>query len=66
MENTVYIIKGEVTNLEAWPNHKVELGDPEWQVSDGPPGARSYSEDFLSLEDALAACEGKRVIIEQV
>lgn len=31
------------------------LGQTEWSVSDGPPDARSYSEDYASFEAAMAA-----------
>lgn len=57
---TVWIVKGEVTSLDVWPTAK--LGDPEWQFSDGPPGSRGSSADFLSLEEGLAAFSGARLI----
>jgi len=48
-----WIVKGIVTDTDAHPGAR--LGDTEWQFSDGPPGERSSSEDFLSLEAGFAA-----------
>jgi hypothetical protein len=54
-----WIVKGEVSDDpdaydEAY-GEKPKPGDVEWQFSDGPPGKRGYSEDYLSLEAGLAA-----------
>lgn len=45
---------GRVTDPESHDGRAAE-GAPEWQFSDGPAGARSYSCDFLSLAEGLAA-----------
>ncbi len=47
-----WIVKGKVTCTEFHP--KANLGDVEWQFSDGPPGERGSSIDYLSLEHGLA------------
>lgn len=47
----VYIVKGEVTDPECYPGSK--LGDVEWQFSDGPPGQRGSSRDYLSLAEGV-------------
>ena len=47
----IWIIKGRVTSDDAYPNAK--LNDVEWQFSDGPPGKRGSSTDYLSLEEGL-------------
>lgn len=52
-----YVVKGRVTNPES-PHY----GEVEWQVSDGPPGERTYSDDFLYLGDAIAAHKDKALI----
>lgn len=50
-----WIVKGIVQDLEAYPdNPEVKLGDTEWQISDGPPGERGMSSDYIDLEEALA------------
>ena len=41
-----YIVKGQVTDSEAHDG-AAQLGDTEWQFSDGPPGFRSTSADFI-------------------
>lgn len=52
MTNIWYVVKGRVTDGEAHEDARV--GDIEWQISDGPPGKRSISQDFTcSLEEAL-------------
>ncbi len=61
--NTVWVGRGEVDNLEAWPEGTV-LGQDEWQFSDGPVGNRGYSEDYLTLQEGLAAHSGKVIIWE--
>lgn len=52
----VWIVKGKITDEHAHPGGK--LGDIEYQFSDGPPGQRSHSADYLSLEDGLKDHEG--------
>lgn len=47
-----YIVKGTVTDAEAWSG-AAKVGDVEWQFSDGLAGARSTSYDFLNLEAGL-------------
>ncbi len=52
----IWIVKGEVTYAEMWSDiagREVKAGDTEWQFSDGPPGERSGSADYLNLEDGL-------------
>jgi hypothetical protein len=52
----IWIVKGEVTDAEMWSDiagRAVSHGDVEWQFSDGPPGERGSSADYLSLEDGL-------------
>ena len=51
---TYHIVRGAVTDAEAYDGH-ARVGDPEWQFSDGPPGERGFSDDFLSLEAGLIA-----------
>lgn len=48
MNKTIYIVKGKVTDPEAHDN-KAQIGDTEWQFSDGPSGERSSSADYLDL-----------------
>lgn len=54
----VYIVKGEVTDPDCHPGSK--LGDVEWQFSDGPPGQRGSSWDYLSLTEGVADHVGWR------
>jgi hypothetical protein len=55
---TIWIVKGRVTDPEA---HEYEegvfalVGTIEWQFSDGPPGERGSSADYLCLETGLKA-----------
>lgn len=56
----IWIVKGEVSDdpdvLAAYrkQNPDVKPGDVEWQFSDGPPGERSSSSDFLTIEEGKA------------
>ena len=53
---TIWIVKGAVTDPLVWieaTGARVSMGEVEWQFSDGPPGERGSSDDFLSLEDGL-------------
>jgi len=53
---TIWIVKGEVTNVEAYSN--ATLGQAEYQFSDGPPGHRMVSADYIDLEKGLADHSG--------
>jgi len=46
-----WIVKGQVTCTDAHPT--ANIGDVEWQFSDGPAGERGSSADYLSLEEGL-------------
>jgi hypothetical protein len=46
-----WIIKGCITDADAHSGYNI--GDTEWQVSDGPAGKRSISADYPTLEQAL-------------
>jgi hypothetical protein len=48
----IWIVEGFVTDPDAH-NGKAELGDTEWQFSDGPAGKRGSSADYLSLEEGM-------------
>jgi len=61
--NKVWICRGIVTDPEIY-NFEAKLGDPEWQFSDGPPGLRSWSSDYVDLEKGLKDHRGS--IIEWV
>ena len=56
-----WIIKGCITDDEAHPGYNI--GDTEWQVSDGPAGQRSISADFPTLEQALMYASGRFSIL---
>ena len=52
----IWIVEGVVTDAEMWRemgHPDVKPGDTEWQFSDGKPGERGSSADFLSLSDGL-------------
>ena len=51
MTKEIWIVEGRVTCLDAHPT--AQLGDTEWQFSDGPAGDRGSSSDYLSLEEGL-------------
>jgi len=57
MAETVFIVKGVVTDPDSYPDAKV--GDLEYQFSDGPPGQRSFSADYVDLEEGLREHAGK-------
>ena len=57
MAETVFIVKGVVTDPDSYPDAKV--GDLEYQFSDGPPGERSVSFDYVNLEEGLREHAGK-------
>ena len=48
----IYIVEGEVTDDEAH-KYQAPLGATEWQFSDGPPGERGSSADYISLEQGI-------------
>lgn len=52
MTKEVWIVEGIVTDPDAH-NGKAKIGDTEWQFSDGPPGERSSSSDYLSVEEGM-------------
>ena len=60
MIDKVFIVKGVVTDPDAHPN--AEVGDPEYQFSDGPPGQRSMSADYTDLERGLREHSGKTFV----
>lgn len=51
MKDIIYIVEGRVTCLDAHPD--ANIGDVEWQFSDGPPGERGSSADYIDLERGL-------------
>jgi len=57
--NTYYIVKGKVTDQDVADiyserhNCVVNVGDVEWQFSDGLPDYRGSSKDFADLETGL-------------
>ena len=50
---TVYLVRGTIGSgwAELWPS--MDPATTEWQVSDGPPGERGSSSDYLCLRTAL-------------
>lgn len=53
ISKTIHLVLGSTSgDPDVYGNHIPE-GAPEWQVSDGPPGERGSSADFLSAEEAL-------------
>ena len=50
----VWVVKGIVTSPDAYEGHAV-MGQTEWQFSDGPPGERGGSSDYLDLEAGIKA-----------
>jgi hypothetical protein len=56
MTRQVWIVEGRVTCEGAHPFAK--LGDVEWQFSDGPPGERSSSADYINLAHGLREHSG--------
>ena len=53
----VWIVKGQVTDVDAHYG-MAELGDVEWQFSDGPPGQRGSSNDYVDLTKGLREHDG--------
>jgi hypothetical protein len=63
--DTVWVVKGcPVTQAQVddgvWPESA--LGCTEWQFSDGLPGARTVSEDYINLEVGLRRYTGYRFV----
>jgi hypothetical protein len=53
-----WIVKGRVTHPNAHDYEEgvfAPVGITEWQISDGPPGERTSSADYLCLETAIKA-----------
>ena len=48
----IHVIEGRVTDPGAHSGG-ANIGDVEWQFSDGPPGERGESSDYLDLEEGL-------------
>lgn len=51
---TYHVVRGQVTCPDVAAIFGVNLGDPEFQFSDGPPGSRSCSFDYPSIEAGVA------------
>jgi hypothetical protein len=49
----VWLHVGRVSNADAYPDESVKVGDLEFQFSDGPPGQRSSSADYIDLAEGL-------------
>lgn len=48
-----HVVKGRITDADVAAMWGKQVGDTEWQFSDGPPGQRSTSYDYPSLEVGL-------------
>ena len=57
-----WLEKGEIT--QDIYGEKYKIGDPEWQLSDGPSGKRSFSFDFADLEECLRFASGSIINFE--
>lgn len=57
----VWIVKGQVSDPDSYPDPKPVVGQTEWQFSDGPPGERGSSADYIDLEKGLAEFSGHRL-----
>jgi hypothetical protein len=51
-----WLEKGKIT--EELYGDRYKIGDPEWQLSDGPAGNRSCSVDFADIEKCLRFASG--------
>jgi len=60
MTETVFIVKGAVSDPDVHPD--AQVGDVEYQFSDGPPGERSMSADYTDLEQGLREHSGKKFV----
>lgn len=58
----VWIIKGKVTDPSAYPD--AEIGQVEYQFSDGPSDARGSSADYIDLEQGLRDHSGMIIHFE--
>lgn len=54
----IWIVRGEVTSNDVYDDSTVKIGDTEWQFSDGPPGERGSSSDYVDLEKGLREHSG--------
>jgi len=54
--NEVWIVKSVIT--DGYSYESATIGDVEYQFSDGPPGERSMSSDYIDLEQGLADHSG--------
>jgi hypothetical protein len=50
----IWIVQGIVTDADAHAG-RADIGDTEWQFSDGPSGERGSSADYLSIEEGMMA-----------
>lgn len=57
-----WLVKGTIT--ERIYGDKYNIGDVEWQLSDGPAGERSCSADFADIEEALRFASGAIIHFE--
>jgi len=57
MTKEVWIVRGIVTDPEAH-SEPCQIGDTEWQFSDGPPGARGSSADYINLQKGMKEHSG--------
>ena len=57
MQVNIHLVLGATSGDPDVYGPHIPAGTPEWQVSDGPPGQRGGSVDFLSLEEALRFIE---------
>jgi hypothetical protein len=51
---TIWIVKGKVTCQDCADQYGCDIGDVEYQFSDGPAGERGSSADYHNLEEGLA------------
>jgi len=51
----VWIVCGKITDEEAAEAYQsgAKVGDIEYQFSDGPPGERTYSADYVDLAEGI-------------
>lgn len=59
-----HLVIGEITCPDVAALFGKQLGDPEFQFSDGPAGARGTSADFPSFEAGVAALRPCRVVFK--
>mgnify|MGYP003626322736 FL=1 len=51
----VWIVCGKITNEDAAEAYQsdAKVGDVEYQFSDGPPGERTFSADYVDLTEGI-------------